>query len=87
MRILITNDDGVYSPGIAALAQVASRLGEVRVVAPDVEMSSASHSITASRPVSYKRTALPGIEASAHSPGSMPSGFGAPPCGALGGAT
>jgi 5'-nucleotidase len=63
MRILITNDDGVYSPGIAALAQVASRFGEVRVVAPDVEMSSASHSITASRPVSVKRTPLPGIEA------------------------
>ena len=41
MRILITNDDGVYSPGIAALAQVASRFGEVRIVAPDVEMSSA----------------------------------------------
>ena len=50
MRILVTNDDGVYSPGIAALAQVASKFGEVRVVAPDVEMSSASHSITASRP-------------------------------------
>jgi 5'-nucleotidase len=63
MRILITNDDGVYSPGIAALAQVASRLGEVRIVAPDVEMSSASHSITASRPLSYKRTPLPGVEA------------------------
>jgi len=60
MRILITNDDGVYSPGIAALAQVASRFGEVRIVAPDVEMSSASHSITASRPVTYKRTPLPG---------------------------
>jgi 5'-nucleotidase len=66
MRILITNDDGVYSPGIAALAQAASRFGEVRVVAPDVEMSSASHSITASRPVNYKRTSLPsfsGIDA------------------------
>src|SRR3954462_13646709 len=65
MRILITNDDGVYSPGIAALAQVASRFGEVRIVAPDVEMSSASHSITASRPVTYKRTTLPapGLEA------------------------
>ncbi len=63
MRILITNDDGVYSPGIAALAQVASRFGEVRVVAPDVEMSSASHSITASRPVTVKRTPLPGMEA------------------------
>ena len=60
MRILITNDDGVYSPGIAALAHVAAAFGEVRVVAPDVEMSSASHSITASRPVTYKRTPLPG---------------------------
>ena len=65
MRILITNDDGVYSPGIAALAQVASRFGEVRIVAPDVEMSSASASITASRPLTYKRTQLPdqGLEA------------------------
>jgi 5'-nucleotidase len=65
MRILITNDDGVYSPGIAALAQVASRFGEVRIVAPDVEMSSASASITASRPLTYKRTTLPtaGLEA------------------------
>ncbi len=63
MRILITNDDGVYSPGIAALAQVASRFGEVRVVAPDVEMSSASHSITASRPVTYKHTPLAGFDA------------------------
>ena len=67
MRILVTNDDGVYSPGIAALAQVASRFGETRIVAPDVEMSSASSSITASRPLSYKRTRLPlevpGVEA------------------------
>ncbi len=63
MRILITNDDGVYSPGIAALAQVASRFGEVRVVAPDVEMSSASHSITASRPVTCKHTPLAGFDA------------------------
>jgi 5'-nucleotidase len=63
MRILITNDDGVYSPGIAALAQVASRFGEVRVVAPDVEMSSAGQSITASRPVNYKRTPIPAVEA------------------------
>ena len=58
MRILIANDDGVYSPGIAALAEAASRHGEVRIVAPDVEMSSAGHSITATRPLSYKRTPL-----------------------------
>jgi len=58
MRILVTNDDGVYSPGIAALAEVAARFGEVRVVAPDVEMSSTSGSITSSRPVTCKRTKL-----------------------------
>lgn len=56
MRLLISNDDGIYSPGIAALAEVATEFGEVRVVAPDVERSSAGHSITSGRPLSYKRT-------------------------------
>ena len=51
MRILISNDDGIYSPGIAALAEAATEFGDVRVVAPDVEQSSASHAITASRPL------------------------------------
>src|SRR5438105_6159830 len=55
MRILITNDDGVYSPGIAALAAVAAKLGDVRIVAPDVEQSSAAHAITHSKPLSYRR--------------------------------
>jgi 5'-nucleotidase len=63
MRILITNDDGVYSPGLAALAEIASGLGDVRVVAPHVEMSSAAHSITSARPLTYKRTPLKDIEA------------------------
>lgn len=64
MRILVANDDGIHSPGIAALARVAARFGDVRVVAPDVEQSSASHAITASRPLSYKpATNLEGIEA------------------------
>jgi len=64
MRILVSNDDGIHSPGIAALARVAARFGEVRVVAPDVEQSSASHAITASRPLTYRRaTHIPGVEA------------------------
>ena len=58
MRILVTNDDGIYSHGIAALAKVASRFGEVRVVAPDVEQSSMGHAITASRPLSYKKSPI-----------------------------
>ena len=56
MRILIANDDGIYSPGILALAEVASKFGEVRVVAPDVEQSSMGHAVTHSRPLSYRRT-------------------------------
>src|SRR5215468_9955763 len=63
MRILIANDDGIYSPGIAALADVAVKFGEVRLVAPDVEMSSASHAITSSRPLSYRRTSIKNYEA------------------------
>jgi 5'-nucleotidase len=58
MRLLLTNDDGVYSPGLAALASVAAELGEVRIVAPDVEQSSMGHAITHSRPVTIKRTPI-----------------------------
>jgi 5'-nucleotidase len=63
MHILITNDDGIYSPGIAALAEVANAFGEVRIVAPDVERSSAGASITATRPLTCKRTPLKCCEA------------------------
>lgn len=63
MRILISNDDGIYSPGLACLAQVASEFGAVRVVAPDVERSSTGHAITSSRPLSYRRTSVQQFEA------------------------
>jgi 5'-nucleotidase len=63
MRILVSNDDGIYSPGIAVLAGIASEFGNVCVVAPDVERSSAGHSITASRPLSYRPTRLEGLTA------------------------
>jgi 5'-nucleotidase len=63
MRILIANDDGIYSPGICCLAEAAAKFGDVRIVAPDVEQSSAGHSITASRPLSYKRTPIGRFEA------------------------
>lgn len=65
MNILITNDDGIYSPGIAALAQTAHHFGTVRIVAPDVEQSSMGHAITHSRPLTYKKSPITfeGIEA------------------------
>jgi 5'-nucleotidase len=58
MNILITNDDGIYSPGLAALANAALELGEVRIMAPDVERSSASHAITSHLPISYKKATI-----------------------------
>lgn len=58
MRILIANDDGIYSPGLLALAQAARRFGDVLIVAPDVEQSSMGHAITHSRPLGYRRTPI-----------------------------
>jgi len=63
MRILVANDDGIYSPGILALAQAARRFGEVRIVAPDVEQSSMGHAITHSSPLTYRRTEIGDFEA------------------------
>jgi 5'-nucleotidase len=63
MRILVSNDDGIYSPGIAVLAEVASEFGTVRVVAPDVEQSSMGHAITATRPLSYRPTRIGNLNA------------------------
>lgn len=46
MRILVTNDDGVYAPGLAALRKLAAEIGDVTVVAPATQQSAVSHSIT-----------------------------------------
>ncbi len=51
MEILLTNDDGIYTPAIAKLKQVAQKLGNVTVVAPDAEQSGVSHTITFNRPI------------------------------------
>ena len=63
MRILVSNDDGVYSPGIRVLAEVATEFGDVRIVAPDVERSSAGHAITHSHPLSYRQTTIQNLTA------------------------
>lgn len=63
MRILVTNDDGIFSPGLLALAEVASKFGEVRIVAPDVEQSAVGHAITILRPLLYKQVNLGNIPA------------------------
>jgi len=49
--ILITNDDGIHSPGIEALVQAMSQLGKSVVMAPDRDNSAVSHSLTMNRPL------------------------------------
>jgi 5'-nucleotidase len=54
--ILCTNDDGIHAIGLKTLIDVASSIGEVRVVAPDREQSATSHSLTVHRPLRATRT-------------------------------
>lgn len=54
MRILLTNDDGVYAPGIAALRAGLTELGNVHLVAPATEQSGVGHSITFLEPLVCK---------------------------------
>ena len=63
MRILIANDDGIYSPGLLALAEVARDIADVRIYAPDVEQSSMGAAITHSRPLTLRRTPIGDFEA------------------------
>ena len=53
-KILITNDDGIFSPGIYALWEAMLEIGETNVIAPDTEQSSVSHAITLSDPLRVK---------------------------------
>ena len=50
-RILVTNDDGIQSPGITILAKALARIGEVWVVAPDRERTAVAHAVTLHKPL------------------------------------
>lgn len=56
MRILVSNDDGYFSPGIAALADAMRQFGEVTVVAPEADRSGASNSLTLDRPLYVRQS-------------------------------
>ena len=57
MRILVSNDDGYFSPGIEALAGALVDLAELTVVAPERDRSGASNSLTLDRPLQIRRAA------------------------------
>jgi 5'-nucleotidase len=55
MRILLSNDDGYFAPGLEHLAHAMGKLGEVTVVAPERDRSGASNSLTLDRPLTVRR--------------------------------
>ncbi|MBI4938120.1 MAG: 5'/3'-nucleotidase SurE [Nitrosomonadales bacterium] len=57
MRILLSNDDGYFAPGLACLAQALSTVADVVVVAPERDRSGASNSLTLDRPLNLQRAA------------------------------
>jgi 5'-nucleotidase len=63
MRILVTNDDGIRSPGLHALIEVAKTVGDVKVVAPDRERSACAHAMTLYDPLRMKEVSGLGVEA------------------------
>jgi 5'-nucleotidase len=55
VRILLTNDDGINAQGLAALRRAVAGLGDVTVVAPDMERSGVAHSITLIQPLRIRK--------------------------------
>ena len=56
--ILVTNDDGITAPGLRALAEVMSTIGDVVIVAPDSPQSGMGHAITIGKPLRLDKVSL-----------------------------
>lgn len=56
MRILLSNDDGYFAPGLACLAESLSQIAEIIVVAPERDRSGSSNSLTLDRPLSLRKS-------------------------------
>jgi 5'-nucleotidase len=58
-RILVTNDDGVHAPGLAAVAQVLQAIGDVSIVAPSSNQTASSQSLNTIQPIFREDLTLP----------------------------
>ncbi len=73
MKILISNDDSIYSKGIKAAVEIAKKFGEVTVFAPDSPQSAQSHAITLEKPLSVKELYLFGNEVKVYACSGTPA--------------
>jgi 5'-nucleotidase len=60
MQILLTNDDGIFAPGLAAVYKELIKIGDVTVVAPDVSRSGTGHSVTFAQPLVCNKVDISG---------------------------
>ena len=73
MKILLTNDDGYFAPGIQALAKVLAEEHEVVVIAPEEEHSGQSHAITIKHSLIVKPVEIEGVDVEAYSVSGTPA--------------
>lgn len=73
MKILLTNDDGYFAPGIQALAKVLAEEHEVVVIAPEEEHSGQSHAITIKHSLIVKPVEIEGVNVAAYSVSGTPA--------------
>ena len=73
MKILLTNDDGIFAAGIRDLAKALSDIGDVYVVAPDRQRSASGHSITMHEPLRAEKVDFFGLEVDAWAVSGTPS--------------
>ncbi len=73
MRILLTNDDGIMAPGLLAMYQELSKMGEVTIVAPATAQSAVGHAISVSIPLFSQRIDVGGIGVTGHSVDGRPA--------------
>ncbi len=73
MKILLANDDGIFAPGLHALATALADRGEVKIIAPEREQSAAGHAVTLHKPLRLTRVTLPGLDVEAYASNGTPA--------------
>lgn len=73
MKILVSNDDGLYAPGVKHLAEIASKYGEVLVCAPDKPRSAMSSAMTLGEPLRLKKRSIFGENIEAYTCSGTPT--------------
>lgn len=73
MKLLLTNDDGIQSPALLALAKELEKDHELVIAAPDAQKSATGHSITIENPIIIRPVSLQGVSSKAYSIGGTPA--------------